>query len=873
MVITDSGTEREVPTGGFLKGHGIGYKMPSMLAPEGREGLRGVTVRHALADYIGERTMSHLNVYFLKMPFWARDVWHVMYRFIYDRVKEFYVEKPNDFFTIFPELVLTATTSTTARVHAIVHFLMHYWYKQLWFLCYLAENLLVLQLDGMPISERAAKTQKWSALRTMMKQMKGMPYDKELFSVILSYMSPLVDKSSAAGVSVSLPIWMGPEDHYFEEPIPADSTNAPNIANAGGNCLHRPLTFGEMSEQSPVTMDDFDASANWTLIERYWYYGQSDATGASGAGSLLYWLYKRVNVAKDILVQQFRSNADSKLNIMEPNNYLREFMRKDLGILMDDFDAAEVSTMVRSIPLYDQKDYFSKNYGYNHAPGPMLRSNLAYDETNDNWEFDASTYGNIRANGLYPIATPDAGHYEKSTDEYLQTIYDASGIVVTAAAPEIPYLMPYGGDAGGLTEISEDQTLFLDDDISVSHILAGMDHNLGALDQDEANDTLVEYNYLGGKYMAIRNFQRLMNNGKFWAKSSEEVSKLLAEDSNYILNRRMFDLGLFCLYYKVSPIIDPHDPFQHGVFPVLSTERVGQEGEWSDYFIPLAGGNNSGILLISNTADANEVSTTGQGDVDVDAENAWIQDHDHLGDVIGPFIGDSFDMSPNMHFARHDIARYAFTSSLDHGPCPIPAKPYTKYYPVRVRDDIVGGLDRYGAGLAYDLTDHRYNMTTTAAADNDLLAASDLRHAAAVYWDPRCSFSEELPNPSRILNFIFEGFKRVVEMTNPPAISSMLFDALVKSNGGATVVIDTAVKSILDVFHRERAERLDAKKNSGGPRPPRTSRPPKKKTGGKPSRGRPPVMRPDDISEVAIKEEPVKDKEKDDEKKRPVYSK
>jgi hypothetical protein len=623
-----------------------------------------------------------------------------------------------------------------------------------------------------------------------MSVLKGMPFDKTLANWLLGHMQILVDKNAANGVAVIMPLFAGNEDAWIDQPIP--NKDVVTVATHSGD--HRPYALSETGYNAFAGTYDDTGTAITDLIERHWWGGTED----SSSGSFLDWIDKQDYQARYTLTAHFKFNATTTLNVMESGNFLRRFMQEDLGLFTDTFDPAEWSEMVRSIPVMDAKDYFAKNYGYLNSPYPIHRSWISHDESNDVMIYDDGTlYGGMGPSILQPFGNDDDNSFQLSTDDYLQSLINTS-LATAAAAPEIPYAMVYGATTG-ITDIAERQVAFESDDIETYFILAGIDHNLGALDPDADNDTMVEYQRLAGKYTAVRTFQRFLNNGTIWCRNKDEVYDILSSDPNWVVNRLAFDQGVICWYPKiVSPIIDVNDPFQHGVFPILSTENVTNPYSWEHAFV-------NDLIYVLDPADAgtwgDAKSTTSGGNVDVSSENGWIQDYALLKDALGPFIGDAFDQSVNLHLARNDIARYCARGDFpDDSVCLIPAKPFTKITPVQVRDNIVLGEDRYGAGLAYDaVTNHDYAMTTTSSSDNDLLAAADLRFFGARYWDVRSFISGLVNVPVTLQNMVFEGFKRVIDMTNPPAPGDLLYQ-LPPPPTGSTADLAGVAKSVLDIF-------------------------------------------------------------------------
>jgi hypothetical protein len=295
--------------------------------------------------------------------------------------------------------------------------------------------------------------------------------------------------------------------------------------------------------------------------------------------------------------------------------------------------------------------------------------------------------------------------------------------------------------------------------------------------------------------------------------------------------------------WKVSPSIDPTDPFMCSGFDFVSFEgaqRIGSIDRWAFNYVRVGNGTTETLNSVALLA----------------TDFAWTKWASFFLDGL-ILCGDNMDLSPALQFSRRDIALYsrmvdgytstagkaAFQDAFPGNIGSIPFKPFTDVI-VTPRSDYthnevdivgvmpvtptgepltymigpVGGFVVGAAWTGFSLANWAWitgsDPANTAAlllevmgneasqldtfASNLFTTMELVRHARLASWMPSAVYNDVKPLRVRLLNYVDEGFTREVDMTTAKAIPGFFVEEAPRVQGTVTK-IDNMIRLVLDV--------------------------------------------------------------------------
>jgi hypothetical protein len=782
-----------------------------------------------------------------QFPYLSRDVWHSLYRSIYQRLVDFDRDKPTRFFELYPELNPGHHTAIEDQVKHLVGLIAHYLYDSMNLVARFDTAYKMLQVRGIPMAKRIASALKFSGLMTTASVLNGVPLNKAMTDFMIKSLPFLVKDNGKYGATLILPYLLPLGTTYFEAPVPKGFAGMID-EEAGLNMvsLERIMTAPELSSFN-IGYGAVDAASDAFVP----YSDEWPADFSSTDGYLVNRIHKDYEQTVAHFVNKWQGS------IMRPGNPLRDFLI-DLGFLDTTFSVQDISTVSRSTPIYDADDYAAKVFNYGSTLSPVFKTFNSSGTPSETDEPDADAL--MGSSNNLPMAIPDWDElnntdWEKDTTQYVIETEAASRI-------ELPYAYLSALTDVGLQGMRENQDF--NDPTAVNVKLMGFNEDYGARDWtvNKADFGIQDgyYSRLSGYYHAVKNLSSFSNAGLMFTDGDEPL--VAVNDQNVLLNRIEYEQdGIFRPYWEVSPMKNPMDPFQNGFFLVCSMEDAGVAGEFE---------SQAGTVWakwLSSSWNVPSGLTISGGDPD---NNVWNEyGETDLKDVL-IFLGDDIDSTPLLHFMREDIGRSCWFSvdadldvtygtngeQTDHGPMGIPAKPITGIKDSTAFGGLVSSVGSPITGIGYDsdsnspimgytrrIVDGSITLTSPIfsfilnlifggsqpttlggllaaifspdsdwslnyVVNNDFLNAADLRLSLAHSWLPLFHPSSIRLTPVTLREGIFAMWSHVRPSApqEPSAIPAIVSKALPSASISAGDISD-AIPMLLDLQFIQRRER------------------------------------------------------------------
>jgi hypothetical protein len=650
-------------------GSGVGTATPSLDDfLDGKSGPRGqlrdialvkemsfAVRRKALDEYELTRDYQQLDVHFLRIPALGRIFFHNYYRYLYDKIQDLDSSSQHLFFELFPQLNLAPgplALDQVAQVKALVGRYHQYHVRVTYLIAKIAEVLVWLQTRNFKSSSRLASRLKYSAINAICQRLEGMPYLSEWIDFVLSQMVMLRDDDDLAGLTVALPLWMGPDDAYGALPALVGDTG---YSEYGSKYSRQPVIEEWNNNPSPYSV--LNENNAGSVVRR----PETDFVPnySNNYGVIAEFMFSELNSLIDDFVDEFSGD------MLVINGDLPRFYEKMGGVLNARFDLSDLGQRIRSMRPVDGPQYRERYMKlHNDVPRPIVR------QTSENRAIGDFVMPHALKVPLLNASSetdPTQHHFDLTDEEYLD--YCQAGHenaehteFVWPDCAEFP-VMSYALSAGDV-ETAHDRNEFLtsfpgtDFGGGTLHGYNGLFGGIGLAADDASPDN---YFKAFGKYAFVRNFKMLSNRGDRFVRKAGQAAAELKSNQNWYMLRRDFDqYGILRMIPFIIESKDPMDPFLCSQFHILSTEDVDKEMSWADWYTYQAR-TGHGFAASAKSIGGKSVSNPTAGDLVTGVSNtfasAWALWHAGIKDAI-MLVGDNPSLNPMQQLAREDVARF-----------------------------------------------------------------------------------------------------------------------------------------------------------------------------------------------------------------------
>jgi hypothetical protein len=302
-------------------------------------------------------------------------------------------------------------------------------------------------------------------------------------------------------------------------------------------------------------------------------------------------LYQNLINTRDLIIARFGAN------IMREKSVWLDFYKDTMGWVEGEYDFTSISSAVREQSPVDGDTFVKENLTYYAAPGPYLGLNASYS---------ASDLSIVDPRGLPSTeGNMSAGTLEQTSRELMTTFIAAHPTdrtaVAAALAAEIPYLGFYiiPTDFSDLLArlIAPNVVQYSGGNVTslLSNLVVGTDIGFinytrkhGKFDGDDS-PALGEASYAPfqmdqgervktfasiGDDAIVNNFAAILTQLAVYVQDEGElvsgIDKFNSTNTQIFLDPYLVQRGYFIPQYKMSPIFDDKDPFQMGLYRVLS---------------------------------------------------------------------------------------------------------------------------------------------------------------------------------------------------------------------------------------------------------------------------------------------------------------
>lgn len=303
-----------------------------------------------------------IGIQYLNLPILCREFWSAVTKEIKDIISDGNRGLPKDFFVANPELNLLGQPfdplSNTPRFEeyaaALSMRFRDYLYDSLELLSALASAEVAQQLNGLgDLSLKLKRDFRASLMRSWLQSQAAKFHVNSKLTEYVCYHSRLIVGKNRAGVAnVVLPIWLNRFTTYVDYPNIGTDVN-------GSDLIHDPADYLSVSDSDfPL---DIPPAQFWAQLSASQVQGVISARGRDGFSDLL--LHK-VNYWLD----RFRSRYLS--NFLEPSHPFLELFGEKLGLLDANFNFPALMA-VSDQPPFDYVEFYSRICYGGKAPKPQ----------------------------------------------------------------------------------------------------------------------------------------------------------------------------------------------------------------------------------------------------------------------------------------------------------------------------------------------------------------------------------------------------------------------------------------------------------------------------------------------------------------------
>jgi len=606
-------------------------------------------------DTVAKRAGLH----FLRIPYLSRDVKHALAKKIEDvfsRVKD---GDPYNWLARHDELRIAnqaGTLSGDARPQANyhTHFGVHYLYLTTATVLAHVQAAVFGRVEGFHFSPAVTSTLKFSVINSMLSQFNGMPINRKFIDTCVQAMSILGDRNDKS-ILVSFPEWLPLGLAYFSD-----------VPNLGADELANMMEYVNEATMRHIDVEEYEINSGFrqrisgsvTSSDEHFDYGlfapESNYTYSRGEG---WFIDKWLHIARgyaDMLRERFTHNTEfSRINITQSVNRIADFWFT-LGIVDDRLKAGDLAKWVDDVSgrVQDLQDYAAKNWsGFADRFTPMFTAMNSAARSGDMVGID----NNYNAMGLRRYDSPSEANY---IDDTITLISQNRAALPAAEMNEwfptidIPYQFAFPGVGGNIIAMLQGEDFGVD--------LGGENASL------YSSATLDAPGSIG--FMSVKRWEQLLFSTRRYvgkATVGKFLERSLAEANAYC-DMSLLNSGYFCPQWKVSPFIDPMDPFVHGVHEILDfhSSIVPITGDYTVNSLPNAafGKHVLNAMVSKTTAGKSEayIATVGGGIVADASDNGFMAANKSVRAQVRLFLhftGDALNVHPLAHLCRNDITR------------------------------------------------------------------------------------------------------------------------------------------------------------------------------------------------------------------------
>jgi hypothetical protein len=658
---------------------GSGEERPFRVVLNTADPLQTVTRIGDYKEFASTARLQKVGFYVMSQPYLAQEIWTGMARNIVELIRDWDRNKSVKWLSVFQQLDYTMTDSLDeeAVAQAIVEKVASIHYKTQEFIIRLVEALNLINLRSFPVAERIRGNIRFSRLNSMLTVLESFPINRDYLLSIVDRMRLMVHDGGINGSTIAFPHVLPLEEVYFDRPC-TKAEIADGLSGLRSPGVQRLRTVQEMGK-------DATGRAGFTFEELFLTKNASGSYNLPSNGYIAERVLRNLVAARDDLLNSFSPELSAQ------NAVLREFLI-DLGYFTHTFELVDFSDVVRSQKPYDLKDYFKVNAYGAHIGGVQAKTKEPYTSEN------LPPSLRVKRTGATPAEQRDnrkkfitnkkirdlilearaAGEYAvKQLDAQYAALFPKNQAAVDMVTTEgrIPPLSNGSGDA----------------DATPGMYLHGFDPADGALDPDADNTAYIDdetrRHYGAGAKYAANSLRSLGTNSKLYVEEGVDPMSMVSNDE--FLNIMESHYGVIRPRKLITPMVNPHDVFQHGLFMIASVEDVHpglKEGavNWAAWL-------TDGFKVPAGWAAADLPKLV---DVQPSAPLGALM-LSNLKDVL-LFMGDDIDSSPITHFSRGDLSTYssvpykpaydlgvldgAETSPEDYTPGSLLFKPYVSFY-------------------------------------------------------------------------------------------------------------------------------------------------------------------------------------------------
>jgi len=550
---------------------------------------------------------KRLGVYYLRMPYYDREVAVELadriYQ-IYSRVKE---GDPYNWLARHDEFRIqnrAGTLNNDAKSQAayMAHFIMHYRYLSTALILSYVQALVVGRIEGLPFSPDLTATLRFSVLNAMLSRFNGMPYDSKYLKLCLDAMAVLGDRNDKS-IMIAVPQWLPLGMTYFND-VPVinkgalveDKLEYVTAKTMRHLDVEEYLSYSGLWNRLTATNEDDGWHAKEYGVDapfgmRYGFSRIAPMT-FNYSKNLGWWVDHWAEIAdgySDLFFERFVNNSEfPRMNVAIPQSTIGRLWF-ELGVVDSQLQAGDLGKFADEVSarFLDLQDYarqnwsaFASSFGPTFRPVVTLNRVTTPDTTN---KMPHAMANEANAYALDAFNDPDGSELEY----HLATLvakYSSQVGRPYVPITHCPYVYAYADQSynsfdmfieggaykveTGLNEADENST----DDGNPVTMAAVSDMNvypasLGRLIR-AIWDTL--------SYTNCR-FVNEKTAGKF-LESSVRNPEAFAE-------KQLLLQGIYVPRHRLSPVIDPNDPWVHGIHEVFTMRNgldITNSKDWSN---------------------------------------------------------------------------------------------------------------------------------------------------------------------------------------------------------------------------------------------------------------------------------------------------
>jgi hypothetical protein len=274
-------------------------------------------------------------------------------------------EKNHLFFELYPQLNIAPgplAVDQVAQIKALIGRYVQYHVDRTYLLTALETYIIWSMTQHLTPSGRLNSKLKWNALRAMTDPLNGMPGYKAWDDYVIAQAKILRFDSDTAGMSIALPLWLGPDDAYGYQTALTQDTGFSALAQkftrlpildelAASDLFYNPTYYNDAGTPTKRANTDFMPNS------------------ANSYGMIAEYIFAQVRALITAFVAEYRSD------MLVINNDLVRFYDMKCGMLDYRFNISEFSQQVRSMGPVDGEEYMSKYMTlFNDRPQAVVRN-------------------------------------------------------------------------------------------------------------------------------------------------------------------------------------------------------------------------------------------------------------------------------------------------------------------------------------------------------------------------------------------------------------------------------------------------------------------------------------------------------------------